>query len=575
MSHIIVSGDDALSMAIIEGLRNAGAHLVRLVNDDVADTPEDLIEAGVSRAVAIVCSGESDVVNLEIALLAKEMNPNIRVVARIENGVLREALSEDARIGAIFDVAELASPSIVDACLVRSDHPFTAAGVEFLVSGREAPRSDTLRAIYGDLDPLAVVSGADSPTAGRIEVCPGRDFTVCAGDWVLLVGTADELSTSSRKPQNQPSPSRIRWRRTRASRLVDSIWALFIDLNPAFYPVFIGLGLLIIVAITLLHANYRASPPMSWIDALYFTAETVTTTGYGDFSFVNQPTWLRVFAVALMFGGVTNTALLVSFVADVLLSRRFSFNRGRPRVRHLRNHIIVVGLSGLGVRVVTDLVDAGYDVVVIEIDQNNRFLPSISARDVPIVFGDATLRETLESANISHARALAVMTHNELVNIETGIVTARILGRPLTPEITRPDVPLVLRVYDRALGRSVAKLFGLINIRSTVELASPWFISAAIGLDVLGTFSVGQESFVVGAMQVVPGSELDGLPMSGLSTKTRVIAISRAGSPVRVRPRHGTKLHADDIVHVIGPYREILETLRLGRFPLQSEVPAP
>ncbi len=72
--------------------------------------------------------------------------------------------------------------------------------------------------------------------------------------------------------------------------------------------------------------------------------------------------------------GVTTTALLVAFVADVLLSRRFLTLSARPRVRHLRNHIIVVGLSALGVRVVTDLAKAGYDVAVIERDQSNRFL---------------------------------------------------------------------------------------------------------------------------------------------------------------------------------------------------------
>ncbi len=95
---------------------------------------------------------------------------------------------------------------------------------------------------------------------------------------------------------------------------------------------------------------------MSWIDALYFTIETITTTGYGDFSFAHQETWLRLFAAGLMFGGATTIALLVAFIADVLLSRRFVFAAARPRVRHLRNHVIVVGLSALGMRVVTELV---------------------------------------------------------------------------------------------------------------------------------------------------------------------------------------------------------------------------
>lgn len=67
--------------------------------------------------------------------------------------------------------------------------------------------------------------------------------------------------------------------------------------------------------------------------------------GYGEFTFAHQSAWLRIFAVGLMFAGVTTTALLVAFLADLLLSRRFLQSAGLRRARHLRNHIIVVGLD--------------------------------------------------------------------------------------------------------------------------------------------------------------------------------------------------------------------------------------
>ena len=78
-----------------------------------------------------------------------------------------------------------------------------------------------------------------------------------------------------------------------------------------------------------------------------------------------------------------------------------------------------------------------------------------------------------------------MLTRNDIVNIETGIVLHEMLGRHPTP-----DVPIVLRVYDRTLGAAVAQRFGFENVRSTVELGAPWFIGAALGLQVLGTFSV-------------------------------------------------------------------------------------
>ena len=130
---------------------------------------------------------------------------------------------------------------------------------------------------------------------------------------------------------------------------------------------------------------------------------------------------------------------------------------------------------------------------------------------MPVIFGDATLRQTLEAARVEVARAVAVLTQDDMVNIETGIVLQRDPGPAADAGGHRPDVPIVLRVYDQALGAAVAQRFDFDYVRSTVELATPWFIGAAMGLQVIGTFSVGQRSFMVGGVRVEPGSELDGM----------------------------------------------------------------
>jgi Trk K+ transport system NAD-binding subunit len=332
---------------------------------------------------------------------------------------------------------------------------------------------------------------------------------------------------------------------------------------------------LLIGSTVLLRFAYRHPPGMSWIDALYFSTETIATVGYGDFSFMDQPLWLRIWGIGLMFAGVTTTAILVAFVADVLLSRRLARSAGRRKVRHLRHHVIVVGLGSFGIRVVSDLVDAGYDVAVIERDDNNRYLSTAARLDVPVIFGDATLRQTLESARIDEACAVAVLTQDDIVNIETGIVLQEMLGRRADPDPHRPHVPIVLRVYDRTLGSAVAQRFGFENVLSTVDLATPWFIGAALGLQVLGTFSVGQRSFMVGGMYVAAGSELDGMRMLDMSTQTRVIAITRTDAAVQLHPRRDTELRAGDTAYLVGPYRELLDTLGKGQSVPQPNVTDP
>jgi len=234
--------------------------------------------------------------------------------------------------------------------------------------------------------------------------------------------------------------------------------------------------------------------------------------------------------------------------------------------------VIVVGLGSFGIRVVSDLTAAGYDVAVIERDVDNRYLSTAARLDVPVIFGDATLRETLESASIHEARAVAVLTQDDMTNIETGIVLQEMLGHRADPHAHRPHVPIVLRIYDRTLSAAVAQRFGFENVLSTVDLATPWFIGAALGLQVLGTFSVGQRSFMVGGVYVKLGSELDGMRMADLSTQTRVISITRPGTPVRLHPRRDARLSAGDTAYLVGPYRELLDTLRKGQGAQQPDV---
>jgi Trk K+ transport system NAD-binding subunit len=553
--EIIVSGDDALARTIVEELRGAGARIIRIT------TAADLLGAGVHRARAVVCVGPNDAVNLEIALLARQYSPSVRVVARLANDVLREAVAAVSGPGAVLDVAELAAPSVVEAVLSRNAHQFGTAGIEFVVWGAEAPYNGTLREIYADLAPVAVVHGKQSPNPGEVVPCPGRDLKVYKGDWTSMIGVKDELET---RGITVPPQTATRSRNSRVRRIVDATRAMRDDVNPMLYPATAFALLLIVGSTIVVHYKYQ-NPRMTWLDALYFTSETVSTVGFGDFSFAQQSMSLRLFAVGLMFGGVIVTAILVAFLADLLLSRRFVTTAGLRRARRMRGHVVVIGLGSIGIRVVSDLAAAGYDVLIIERDENNRFLSAAAELDVPVIFGDSTMRQTLESARIDRARGVAVVNNDDMQNIETGIVLLEILG-------SDTKVPLVLRVQGRALGAAVNQQFGFENVRSIVDLAAPWFIGAAMGLQVLGTFWVGQRAFMVGGMVVAAGSELDGLPMMKMSTQTRVIAITRPEGPIRLRPRRGDQLKAGDTVYLIGPYRELIATLRKGQPPPQTGI---
>jgi Trk K+ transport system NAD-binding subunit len=325
-----------------------------------------------------------------------------------------------------------------------------------------------------------------------------------------------------------------------------------------------------VVSVVVLRLGYvkESGERMSLLDAVYFTVETIGTVGYGDFSFAEQAPWLRAYAIVLMIAGVVLAAILFALLTQLLVSSRLEHSFGQRRVGAMRGHVIVVGLGAIGVRVVEDLIAAGRRVVVLELDPANRHLARVRALDVPVVTGDATDTTVLATVNLASATAVAVLTSDDLVNVETGLAVRDQLGDRWG------DVPVVLRVFDRELGVTIREGFDFRYVRSTEALVAPWFVGAALGLDVLGTFHVDQEAFLVGHLRVAPGGGLDGLARQDLSARTRVIAIHRANSAEGVLehpPRPRTRFVAGDEIYLVGPYEELLSVLRrdtLGRDPV-------
>lgn len=547
--HIIVCGDDALAMRIIDELNDAELSVVPLA------TPTALEAAGVSTAHAVIAASGNDAVNLEVALLARQANPAVRVVARLSNSVLHQAMTDSIGPGAVLDVADLAAPSVVEALLGRTAHSITAGGVDFVVATDTAPRNATLRELYGRLAPVAVIRGDQAPNPGEVIACPYLDDEVYAGDNTTLMGQADELSAQGlRVGVTGEDPVH----RSPPVKAFDSARAFRDDLNPMFYRA-LGVAVTLLVGSTLI-LRFGFQPQMGWVDALSFATETMTTVGYGEFHLLGQPLWLRLWGVVLMLSGIGLISVTVAFIADVLLSRRLSQAANRRLVSHLRRHFVVVGLGSFGVRVASMLKDSGHAVTVIERNEDNRYITQTEGMKIPVIIGDATLPTTLAIARADRARAVAVLTEDDMTNIETGLVL-----RQMTGSAPGSRTPIVLRIYDKALGAAVGHRLDFNHVRSTVDLATPWFIGAAMGLDVLGTFSVGQQSFMVGGVLVQPGSELDGMQIRELSTQTRVIAVERGGSPPELYPHLHTRFGAGETAYLVGPYHELLRTLRKGQ----------
>ena len=502
--HVIVCGLKGAGLRTVEQLHLSGVPVV-VVDDDPdlrlarvvqgwgvphvhrsAHLGDGLPEAGLDRALAVICTETNELATLEIALRVRESRPEVRLVVQLANPSVGRALERVTGLGSVLDVADLAAPSFVEACLGLRSHELELGGERFavveVVAGEHLGMNPTFRGHFGTLAPVAIMPG-DSD----MEVCPGRDHPVAEGDRVAVLGTIAELE---RVGVAMPRAARTARLKVPLLRKLRRRAAGVMQTNAkGLVFVLAGVVVLVVAASIVLHLGYmdpttHRHPGM--LESLYFTVETVATVGFGDYSFAAQSPWLQAFAIVFIVVGVTLVTTAFALFTNVLVSRRIEQSLGRRRVPSMVGHVVVIGLGSVGIRVVEGLLAKGRRVVVVERDDANRYLGRARALGVPVVVADATQRQTHTMVNLSDASAVAVLTSADLTNIETGLSVREALADRWE------QVPVVLRVFDRNLAHMMEQNFGFRHVRSTSALAAPWFVGAALGLDVLGTFYVDQ-----------------------------------------------------------------------------------
>jgi Trk K+ transport system NAD-binding subunit/multidrug transporter EmrE-like cation transporter len=568
--HVIVCGLEGVGLRTVEQLRATGVEVV-VVDDDAAaphaatvegwgcpyiaagtGLEEQLRRAGLAAALAVVCTSNSDLRNVETALMARDLRADIEVVAHLDNPTVGRAVEEATGAGSALDVAGLFAPAVVDACMYRSSHDVLLGEERFVAAEVGVGGAGTLRELFGDLVPVGVVR-----PDGELVVCPGRDLGVAPGDRVTLLGKPEELAGAELSHAADPEPvpdqrGRLRQflRRTSRSLAQGTDRAVWITLV-------LAIAMLVISTIVLSLAYRQGDDShLSLSQAIYFTVETFATVGFGDFSFAHQSTGLQVFGIALIIAGVTLSTVILALITNALVSRRIEQSLGQGSIKGMEGHVVLVGLGAVGLRVLEGLRAQGRDVVVVERDESNRYVQHARGLGAPVVHGDATLGQTLRSVNLAQAGAVAILTSDDLVNLETGLAVRDGLAERWT------RVPVVLRVFDRALGSRLQQTFHFNHVWSTAALASPWFVGAVLGLEILATFYVRNQPFLVARLEVRKGGGLDGLAMQDLGARIRVVAIARGGgTDLEHPPRRDTRLAAGDRAYLLGPYEELLRVL--------------
>jgi voltage-gated potassium channel len=144
------------------------------------------------------------------------------------------------------------------------------------------------------------------------------------------------------------------------------------------------------------------------LDALYFGAVSVTSTGYGDITPVTDEARL-VNTFIVMPAGVLFLVILVSTTLEVLAERTRTVYREKLWRKTLRDHIIVCGFGVKGRAAVATMLAHGKaagDIVVI--DERAEAVEEARRRGHAGIVANASAASALEAGGVREAAAVVV-----------------------------------------------------------------------------------------------------------------------------------------------------------------------
>ncbi|MEU4618532.1 NAD-binding protein [Actinoplanes sp. NPDC023801] len=517
--HLVLCGADALVYTLAEELANA-RHRIRItvitphrIRPDVPDLAQladrgvewlkaDRLDerafrdAGLTGASALALVMPDDMVNLHAALCAREVEAQLRVVVRMYNTGLGQSVVRLFPDCAVLSDAEMAAPAFVAASLgeVAPTH-FRRAGRTLYVAHRS------------DVPESSVVLTLTTADGGVLPAGPGA--AAKPDDLVLAEATG--------RPAGEDVTSRLlrrAGRRRRPGRAIGR--ALRAALSRK-----LGIAVLITLATTLVAGlvltRFDDGQGHGLWESIYMTL--LTAVGSSDVEVDRNPV-AQAAQLVLTIAGLALIPLITAAVVDGMVNARLALSQGRI-AGEMSDHIVLVGLGNVGTQVLRQLTDLGLRVVAIDRTADARGVKSAQRRGVPVIVGDASAEVTLRAASIDTCRALVVLSTDDTVNLQAA----------LQSRLARPDLRVVLRLFDDDFAQRVETAFQINTSRSVSRICAPVFAAALLERDVHATIPVDRHSVLVATVTVAAMSPLDGAPLEHADHpgEARVLGMSAAG----------------------------------------------
>lgn len=299
----------------------------------------------------------------------------------------------------------------------------------------------------------------------------------------------------------------------------------------------------------------------------YLYGELLALAGYARVPFIDLPYMMVQLMVLETPGDPPHEPYLIVFwyllplVAIYIAGRgavdfvRLFFNREERRsaweeavASTYRNHVIIMGVGHVGLRVARALSQMGFEVVAIELQLAPETDAELSTLGIPVIVADGRHSLTLETAGLRYARSFVACTASDQANLEA-IMRARDMN---------PDIRIVSRIWDSQFAQQMKRFMGVEAVMSASDLAAPAFAGAAVGIEITQTLHISGVDYSMIRLTVLPGSFLDGATVDSLQDGHDIdIVLHGNNDDVDVHPQGETLVRAGDTLVIFARHDKI------------------
>ena len=338
----------------------------------------------------------------------------------------------------------------------------------------------------------------------------------------------------SRRPSDKLKMPHIFRPLTRASN-----WPIWADVITR-----LGVAFFLIAIVVLVHWVDRAGlkdshdGQISFLDVVYFTMISVTTTGFGDIAPVSDRSRL-IEAVIVTPIRIMVLFIFVGTAYNFVLKRTWEKWRMARIQAKLTDHYVVLGYGTSGAEAVRELIARDTDpACIVVIDQSSPRIQAAEAMGCNVLQGDASNDDTLIDVQIAKARTVLVSAGRDDSSILI-VLTVRHLA---------PNVPIsvVIRAQDNEL---LARQAGASTVINPVSFTGLLLAGSAQGEHVADYMA--DLAAIGGRVQLrerPARAEEVGGSLDRLASGGRGLRIYRGGKPYGFWEDEAGKLQAGDMI---------------------------